>query len=276
MVITNAYTFLFWNLNKKPLFAEIGEIVEEHQIDIVILTEFPENKENELFLTLNKIQNDFYPPHPLSSCEKIKIYTKFHFNNVKPIFEDFRITIRELQFPLSQPIILAAIHFPDKGSFTDDSQSVESLLVISKIQEIEKLKGHKRTILVGDFNMNPFEKPMMQTTGFHATMSSQIAMKKSRTVQGASYDYFYNPMWGLYGDINDKVSGTYYYPHSEHVSYYWNIFDQVLLRPDLMNNFDKGSLKILERTAKKNFMTKSQVPSSFFSDHLPIIFKFKL
>jgi hypothetical protein len=32
-------TFLFWNINRKPLGHLIAELVEEHQVDILLLAE---------------------------------------------------------------------------------------------------------------------------------------------------------------------------------------------------------------------------------------------
>lgn len=137
--------------------------------------------------------------------------------------------------------------------------------------------GHKRTVIVGDFNMNPFEIPMIKANGFHATMSAALAKNMYRKVQNLAYEYFYNPMWGLLGDLNSDAAGTYYYSDAQHVSYHWNIFDQVIMRPSVIDNFDKNSLRIIEGYSKKRFTTESNFPNSTkFSDHLPIFFTFKI
>lgn len=112
----NRYNFLFWNINKKALFDELADLVEELSIDILILAEFPEEKESVLLQKLNRDNSDFFPPHPGSLCEKIKIYTRFHFDFISPVFEDHRLTIREIKFPVGEPILLAAMHFLDKGN----------------------------------------------------------------------------------------------------------------------------------------------------------------
>ncbi len=273
----NSCNFLFWNINKKPLFNEISEIVYGHNIDIVILAEFPKVKEIDLLLKLNQKQTIFFPPHPSALCEKIKIYTRFHFDFIRPVYEDHRMTIRELKFPIGSPILLVGIHFLDKGNHSAESQSEESSIVIQRVKEIELKLKNSRTIIVGDFNMNPFETGMIKANGFHATMSSLIAKKQSRTIQSNDYGFFYNPMWSLFGDLNDTVAGTYYYSHAEHISYHWNVFDQVILRPDLIDDFDKKSLKILESTTKTKLTTLENLPDkNNFSDHLPIIFTLKI
>ena len=47
-------------------------------------------------------------------------------------------------------------------------------------------------------------------------------------------------MWSLYGDLYHEPVGTYYYKNAELVNYQWNIFDQILMRPKLINKFDRN------------------------------------
>ena len=67
--------------------------------------------------------------------------------------------------------------------------------------------------------MNPFEEGVVGAKGLHAVMTRRIAAKGSRVVQGKEYPFFYNPMWGLFGDRQDSPSGTYYYSASEHTCF---------------------------------------------------------
>ena len=148
----------------------------------------------------------------------------------------------------------------------------------SQIEKIENDHNLHSNILVGDLNMNPFEKGIIKANGFQATMSGTIAKTKSRIVQGIEYKYFYNPMWSLYGDLMDEPIGTYYYRKAELINYQWNIFDQVLLRPDLIDRFAKNKLKILKSDGKKDLIDSRGHPKKgeYYSDHLPIIFTIDL
>ena len=48
---------------------------------------------------------------------------------------------------------------------------------------------------------------------------------------------FYNPMWNLLGDAQEPY-GTYYYAGNGHpINTYWNIYDQVIIRPALRGTF---------------------------------------
>ncbi len=266
--------FLFWNLNKKNIINEVINIVVHYNIDVIILAE-SEISPSELLLNLNKTDVLFSANHPLSQCQKIQIYSKFDYSFISPHEEDSRATIRKLELPLFEAINIVAVHLPDKSKHTDESQSENVSLFVDKISRFEK-ENTDRTIIVGDFNMNPFEKGMVKANGFNAVMSSQLSQNEKRTVQGREYKYFYNPMWSLYGDVKNNVAGSYYYNHSELVTFQWNIFDQVLIRPSLIPNFIKESIVFLDSDGEKSLLTKNGLPNKRYSDHLPLFFTIKL
>ena len=141
------------------------------------------------------------------------------------------------------------------------------------INNEEQIIGHKRTILLGDLNVNPFENGVVGTGGLHAVLSRGVASKGSRTVQGVSHEFFYNPMWSCFGDRREGPPGTYYYDRAEAVNYFWNIYDQVLLRPELLDGFDIDSLRILTTAGETSLLNSSGRPDKTnASDHLPVVF----
>ncbi|MBL8205931.1 MAG: hypothetical protein JNM09_16975 [Blastocatellia bacterium] len=81
-------------------------------------------------------------------------------------------------------------------------------------------------------------------------------------------------MWGFFGDGSEGPAGTYYYRHSGHVSYFWNIFDQVLIRPDLLPSFRNSDLAVLTDDGDESLLTSHGLPDvAGASDHLPLLFK---
>lgn len=124
--------------------------------------------------------------------------------------------------------------------------------------------------------MNPFENSMVSAKGLHAVMTKEIALKKERLVQGEVYPFFYNPLWNHFGDSRGNTPGTYYYSHSGHLNFFWNIFDQVLLRPGVLPYFDNESLKILDHDGSISFLRNGKPDHSIASDHLPILFQLNL
>lgn len=59
-------------------------------------------------------------------------------------------------------------------------------------------------------------------------------------------------MWNHFGDAKSSTAGSYYYDSAEHVNYYfWDMFDQVLIRPELAERFVPIKLRssLLSRVA---------------------------
>ncbi len=268
-------TFLFWNLNKKPLEKMVANLAFGRQVDVIMLTEctIPSNV---MLQTLNtKEDAQFHLSY--SECKSVVIYTRFSREFIVPVREHARLTIRRLALPARTEILLAVIHFPGKLHWRNESQALECPRLADFIAGAEDQEGHTRTVLVGDLNMNPFEDGVVGASGLNAVMTKRIASKRIRTVQSGEYRFFYNPMWGRFGDATEGPPGTYYYKSSEHVTLFWNMFDQVLLRPALMGVFRNEELKILSTDGKTSFLTANEVPNACVaSDHLPILFRLNL
>ncbi len=269
-------TFLFWNIARKPLEASIAKLASLYELDIIILTECTISPAT-MLIELGKIKNSSYRYAPSIGCRDVDIYTAFPVEFLMPLSETDRLTIRHLTLPGLHEILLAATHFPSKLYWDDPSQGFECVEISQMIRETESLVGHSRTVLCGDFNMNPFEDGVISANGFHAVMTRSIAERKMRTVQNTDYPFFYNPMWGFFGDCRETPPGTYYYERSIHKQFFWNIFDQVLLRPSLLPLFDNRELRILSSDGHTSFLSGRGIPDSHkSSDHLPILFKLEL
>ena len=140
------------------------------------------------------------------------------------------------------------------------------------IENIEIKIKNKKTIVFGDFNMNPFEKGLVAANSLHAVSSSDIALQNDSYIKKKKYSLFYNPMWSQFNDLN-RVPGSYYYHSSNIVNYYWNIFDQVIIRPDLITYFDLSTLRFITETNSYKLISLNNRPS--VSDHLPLYFSIK-
>ena len=169
------------------------------------------------------------------------------------------------------------MHLPSKLYWSEDSQAFECLEIARTIREQEEKVGHQRTIIVGDLNMNPFEKGLVSANGLNAVMSRQVASRKTRTVKSKEYPFFFNPMWAHLGDRTDRPPGTHYYDRSELVNYYWNVLDQVIIRPDLMDRCDGERIRILTKLGETSLVLNDGRPDQRkFSDHLPLLFELEL
>jgi len=269
--------FLFWNTNKNKCLDELYNISNIYKIDIFILAENPATSA-ELVLNFNRNRPDYYPQSPISQCKKVTIITRFHQKYITPVHETNRITIRKVKTPLIKEFLLVGVHLGDKMSNSPESQSEICNILKREIEKAEKDNKIIDTIITGDFNMNPFESGIVNANGLHATMSKKLAQEGGRIIDSEEYGFFYNPMWNLFGDLNKPNSGSYFYRKAELLCYHWNIFDQVLIRPSLINFFDDSQFSIMDNDGIKTLLNVRSQPDKKYSDHLPLLFtiKFKI
>jgi hypothetical protein len=133
------------------------------------------------------------------------------------------------------------------------------------------------SILIGDFNMNPFEKGLVASNGINAWQHLDYLKDnpKGREIDGSFYRYFYNPMWNYFGDFQIPF-GTIYHRAPGHVSHEWNLYDQVIFRPELYNYVDKNSVQIVTNISGVSLLKDYERPYEKYSDHLPITFELKI
>jgi hypothetical protein len=262
---------LFWNINRKPLAPVIADQAHDQQVDLLVLVEC--NIESHVLLAaLNGMgRSDFHLAAGLS--RGIRILIRFSRDFLRPVFESDRVTIGSLLLPARSEILLCVAHLPSKLHQTNIDQLFNCTELAGRIAAEEDKVGHQRTILVGDLNMNPFEAGVVTASGLHAVMSREVASRQSRTVQGHKYRFFYNPMWNHFGDASSDTAGSYFYDASKQLSYFWNVFDQVLIRPELATKFDPARLQILKSVGTRSLVSGNGRPDTKqYSDHLPIVF----
>ena len=264
-------TFLFWNMRQTRRLDILSRLVREFNIDVLMLAENTLGVADVLRELNPSKAADFH--YNTGACERIDIFSKFTQAQIMPLHESKHITIRHLKPPMTCDLLLVAVHLSSKLHQSSESQAFEITEIASDIIRMEDKIGHKRTVLVGDLNMNPFEMGLVTASGLNATMSRKIAEKKERTVNSRSFPFFYNPMWSLLGDASHGPPGSYYYWKSEQVAYFWHIYDQVLLRPELLPMFQNDKLRIIDRVGELSLLNNNGIPDKTISDHLPVLFQ---
>jgi hypothetical protein len=265
-------TFLFWNL-KGSRQDILSNLVRTHSVDVLMLAECP-IKAASVLATLNHESVDFF--YPQSSCPKIAIYTRFSDQYVLPQDTGDDFTIQRLALPGRPEILLCVVHFPSKLRQDPIDQTMYAVKFSELLVRAEETVSHCRTLLVGDLNMNPYEDGVVATRCLHAVMTREIARRPSRKVKFESNPYFYNPMWAHFGERNEGHAGTYYFSSPKARADFWNIYDQLLLRADLLPYFRNEDLEVLhhDRSTNVSFLTSEGYPDrESVSDHLPILFR---
>lgn len=127
------------------------------------------------------------------------------------------------------------------------------------------------TVVIGDFNMEPFSPAMVNPDKMNAVMCQRIAKKVSRLIDGDKCHFFYNPTWKLLGDqTSNNQPGTFYNGGDSGDSTYWHMIDQALVRPDMIAAMPTNGFRVLTHSGKSNLLTANDLINNTISDHLPI------
>ncbi|UBZ15257.1 hypothetical protein LDL77_05970 [Flagellimonas marinaquae] len=269
---------LYWNTYQKSLNDEIKELVQLHDINFIVLIE---NTSNDKFL-LNSLKNinPLFRKFQNRVFNKAKIFSSINDIEIKEVNGHGRYGIYEIETQGFEKKLLTITHFPSKINWSNPSDHF-SLCVELKIdvEQQEFQTGTRNTIILGDFNMNPFEDGLVNATGLHTINNKEIALTMNRSYQGRSYNYFYNPMWSFLGDESKgDAQGTHFHNSYKPINYFWNLYDQVMIRPELIPFFDESYLKIITKINNKDLLKKingyTRIDKSY-SDHLPFKFQIK-
>ncbi len=82
-------------------------------------------------------------------------------------------------------------------------------------------------------------------------------------------------MWNYFGD-SEAPYGTIYHRTSGHVSHEWNLYDQIIIRPEMHNYLENDAVSIITNIAGHSLLKSYNRPEEKFSDHLPILLKLKI
>lgn len=272
-------TFLFWNIRQNRIEDIIANVTRRHEVDILILAECKISV-GVMLTALNSESESEHLFHLTNGrrCKRITIYTRLPRNSIESL-EDYsadKYTLRKLKLPRAE-VLLAAAHLSSKPRYKETDKDSECRILGTAIRKAEEAVGHTRTLLVGDLNANPFEDGVVKADGLHGVMSRAVASRGRRRVASRSYPFFYNPMWGRFGESTEGPAGTYYYAGSTYKEFFWHMTDQVLLRPDLMASLQNEDLKVLTIDGNRSLLTRKGFPDArFASDHLPVLFRLDL
>lgn len=253
---------LFWNLNKNDNTTNIVKLIKENKVDIAIFSEF---SSTDFSIIINALEKQYYIPQNYGGCNKILLIAKSNINVITRREQSRYILYSFIYNDLEY--ILCGTHLPaNPTSDADARKNIIRELVID-IKELENNRKHKRSIVIGDFNANPFDTELIQKDCFNAVLFKDLILKSERiTYHGKYYTRFYNPTL-CYISEDEKQYGSYY--NSNGISsLYWYLFDQVIVRKELADSI--VNVQYLKKIGELGLINK-KAPNKSISDHLPLL-----
>lgn len=264
---------IFWNIYKKELSSIIAEMIEQYKADIVVLAE-AEHLVGHRLITQMCEKGQEWNEIEIKAEGNIKVFAK---NQLKIIphkeekhFSSYKIYQNNTVFLLTA-VHLSSAMFKDETARDHFAGRISQQ--IEKIEETIYVQKERHSFVVGDFNLQPYSYGIAGANSFNATMSMEKAKTKSRVVHGERCLFYYNPMWELLGK-RGSAYGSYYSDNDQQdKSIYWYSFDEVLLRPFLMNKFNWEYFDYIIEVNGRSLLKNSKINKEQYSDHLPLKFE---
>lgn len=215
-----------------------------------------------------------YRWHRTKNLSRVTVLSRFPGLEFQEVESTQRYTVHALLGVPRPELLVVSVHATSELRVKVTEQDEELRSLAKRVSEIENARGHTRTLLIGDLNADPFDRRVQAAVGLHAEKSRTIAEKRSRRVKGVEYRFFHNPMWQFLGRQHPEPQGTYYHRKAEYDTRFWHMFDQVLLRPDLLPHFADSDVLILRDDGVTSFQKADGTPDKkVASDHFPILIK---
>lgn len=258
--------FLYWNTNKIKSLNSIIDICKSEKPDIFFLSEIDEEILNKNGNLLKEIGFE-YSPNP--GCERVKV--------IKNERLDIELGLQNKYFSIidipKACLSVISVHLP--------SQMFQHMDALKKfIRDFREQVDHnvgspldEKIIVIGDFNVNPFDKAMIDFDGFSATNS--IMSRRKLTHLGNLRELYYNPTWQLYS--SNEFPGTKYFRRPSGSSYdvlEHHFLDQVVISVKLRDEISKETIKVIDKSSKYIFNKKGSNDINE-SDHLPLSYQIK-
>lgn len=263
---------VFWNVKKKELTSLVCSLTASTNADIVVLIENNISSEKTLQALRTNVSQDFYYPKVISeSVQRFQCFCKRPELDLSETHDGSRTSVRTLQIG-QHKTLLVLVHGVDIRNYDAETRQAWAQLLAEDLRFIQTEKKTNKLILLGDFNLNPFDRGMNLATGLNAMMTKACVKPGHRILFGKSYDLYYNPMWSLFGDNTDGPAGTIYDTSSQG-PYGWSMLDQVIIHYSIIGLFHR--VKILTEAGATPLMNKKGHPDTDnASDHFPILVDF--
>lgn len=258
---------IYWNTNNIKTFSGIDNLLKHKTPDLLFLSEIEDKLIEDNDKKLAKLGYEHFE-NP--GCDRVSIIKKTTLLADLKFQNHYYTSLKEK----TTDTYFISIHLP--------SQMFQHMKALKEFirdfrNDIDDEIGSsldKNIIVIGDFNVNPHEEPMIDFDGFLATNS--INTRKTITHLDKKRTTYYNPTWQLYS--RKKFPGTKAFNRPSGSSYdilEYHFLDQVVISQHLLSNIVGENIEVIEKTKNINFYDEKK-NSAVESDHLPLMYQFKL
>lgn len=256
---------LFWNLKQNNIHGLIKQCLLENNISIAVFSEHSG-------VDFVSLQKEMHPNYKyiegMGGCEKVALFVSSSAQ-VAVKREQSRYALYEVSY-CNTNYIIVGIHLQDRRS-SDTAVRIETIgRLMNDIKNLEQSTKCKNTIIIGDFNANPYDAELLQMNAFHAVLFKDLIRKsETRTVDGVAYRRLYNPILHFLSE-DTKNYGSFYYSIGSGTPI-WHCLDQVLVSRPLIDSI--VSLRYVRMIGEISLI-KATCPNKDISDHLPLFVQF--
>lgn len=260
---------LYWNVHGKVPARMVADLCHDHDIDLCLLSE-ARSLVDPILKELNRNDDTYFYREPIA-CKKVDIFSRFDSPIISTVSDNKRFSIQSIREPGQSELLVVGVHLSSKMWTSSYTQADQVRFISDEIRCIESERMHRRTVIIGDFNADPFELGLIEPRGFHAVSCRRVAARMHRTVNSYESPLMYNPMWSHFGDRNGKPPGTYFRNGSDVDTRFWHVFDQVLISPELLESYSDDGVTVLDKVRDTSLLLKGIPNSDKYSDHLPLV-----
>lgn len=259
---------IFWNTKNVANFDIILSIIEQEQPDLFYLAEFSNSEIIKHKKSLETINYEYFI-NPI--CDKIITLKEKKLSNIS-------LSIQHKDYSCiyyrNYDLHIIALHMPSQMSYNLDALKYNLSIFKSEFENHIGYSDDKNILLIGDFNVNPFESPIISFDGLGAT--NTINFNSRKTFRGSEQSIYYNPTWNLYS--KKHFPGTFRKTRPSNTVFDiidHHLLDQVIISQKLLKVIKNDNLDIIYKTSDFDIFDEAKLKINF-SDHLPIKYEFEI
>ena len=236
---------LFWNINRNKNEDLIVRCIAEHNVDIAVFAEFRDKKSKAMVIDCSKIENDLGNIYAwvtgVEEAGKVLLLANRSIS-VEQIQQESRYTCYVIDTAVKR-YFLAAVHLQDRQNYPTSHRRKETIgELVRDIRKNEESLEIEDTIVIGDFNANPYDEELLYKHAFNAVLFKSVIEENEYTnPRGDRIKRFYNPILHYLSE-DTQMYGSHYFDGSDNQpTSYWHCLDQVLLRKSLIGFLEEVS-----------------------------------